>query len=382
MPAFPHRVRSAKPQDVGGASEGNRLTLFTEGDEAFAVAYEAIQQAEQRVWLEMYILEPDEVGRQAVEALAEAARRGCDVILLFDRFGSARFRARHAAPIRKAGGRVALYNPFFPWRKSGRKIAPLFHRDHRKILIVDDVGFTGGRNISVEYGGAGPEQFYDLTLRLEGPCVRDLASVLLDSLYSATRRIPLLPPRSAALPGGVYVDVLELNARAKERDLDRGIYDLIEKAQDHCYVVTPYFIPPAWFCRALIDAKHRGVDVRVLTAGRSDVPHASIAGRHLYGGLLASGILIYEMQRPTLHAKYLTIDSHHSIIGSYNVDQFGGKHNLEVGVAVRDPELARTLEAEFFAGLERSEERTYAAWKRRPWYTRLFQWLLYQFARL
>ncbi len=382
MTAFRHRERSEKPPEVGGASEGNRLTLFTDGDEAFAVAYEAIQRAQRRVWLEMYILEPDEVGKQAVEALAEAARRGCDVILLFDRFGSPRFRARHAAPIRKAGGRVALYNPLFPWRKSGRKIAPLFHRDHRKILIVDEVGFIGGRNISLEYGGPGPELFYDITLRLEGPCVRDLASVLLDSLYSATRQIPPLPPRSSPLPEGVFVDVLELNARAHERDLDQAIHKLIEQARHHCYVATPYFIPPAWFCHALIDARRRGVDVRIRTAGRSDVPHARIAGRHLYGGLLASGIRIYEMQHPILHAKYLTIDGCHSIIGSYNVDQYGGKHNLEVGVATRDPGLARALEAEFSTSLERSEELTLDAWKRRPWYTRLLQWLLYQFAQL
>ena len=382
MTAFRKRARSKLPWEVGGYSEGNRLTLYTDGDEAFAVAYEAIQQAKQRVWLEMYILEPDEVGTQAVEALAEAARRGCEVILLFDRFGSPRFRARHAAPIRKAGGRVALYNPMLPWRKSGRKIAPLFHRDHRKILIVDEIGFTGGRNISVEYGGAGPELFYDLTLRLEGPCVRDLASVFLDSLYNATRQIPALPSPPPPLPDGVFVDVLELNARAHERDLDKGILDLIEQARHHCYVVTPYFIPPDWFCRALIDARDRGVDVQILTAGRSDVPHARIAGRHLYGDLLASGIAIYEMQEPTLHAKYLTIDGHHSIIGSYNVDQFGGKHNLEVGVAARDPGLARTLEAEFFAGLDRSKEKTLDAWKRRPWYVRLLQWLLYQLARL
>ncbi len=367
---------------VGGASEGNRLTLYTDGDAAFEVAYEAIQHARQRVWLEMYILEPDEVGRRLVEALVEAARRGCDVILLFDRFGSYRFRARHAAPIRKAGGRVALYNPLFPWRKMGRKIAPFSHRDHRKILIVDETGFTGGRNISAEYGGPGPERFHDVTLRLEGPCVRDLASVFLDSLYNATRDVPPLPPPPPPYPDGVFVDVLELNARTQERDLDRAIETRIDQARRCCYIATPYFIPPAWFRQALIHAAHRGTDVRILTAGQSDVPHARTAGRHLYGGMLASGARIFEMQDPVLHAKFLTIDGYHSIVGSYNIDQFGGKHNLEVGVAARDPVLARALEAEFHATLDQSIEMTLDAWKRRSPLTRFIQWFLYQLSRI
>ena len=381
MTALRNRVRSGRPP-VGGASEDNRLTLYTDGDDAFQVAYEAIERATERVWLEMYILEPDEVGRRLVEVLVAAARRGCEVILLFDRFGSPRFRARHAAPIREAGGRVALYNPLFPWRKMGRKIAPFFHRDHRKILIVDDVGFTGGRNISTAYGGPGPERFYDITLRLEGPCVRHLASVFLDALYSATRLVPPLPPAPPPHPGGVFVDVLELNARTHERDLDTAIQRLLDQARRSCYLATPYFIPPAWFRQALIQAAHRGVAVNILTAGESDVPHARTAGRHLYGGLLAGGGRIFEMQRPVLHAKYLVIDGYHSIVGSYNIDQFGGKHNLEVGVAARDVALARALEADFHANLERSLEVTLDAWRRRPWPTRLLQWFLYQLSRI
>ena len=176
--------------------------------------------------------------------------------------------------------------------------------------------------------------------------------------------------------------MLELNARAHERDLDTAIQKLLDQARRSCYLATPYFIPPAWFRQALIHAAHRGIEVNILTAGESDVPHARTAGRHLYGGVLASGGRIFEMQHPVLHAKYLIIDGYHSIVGSYNIDQFGGKHNLEVGVAARDPALAHALEAGFRANLERSVEVTLDAWKRRPWHTRLLQWFLYQLSRI
>lgn len=373
---------STPPADVGGASEGNRLTLTTDGDEAFEQAYDAICRARERVWLETYIVEPDEVGEAAVEALAAAARRGCDVVLLYDRWGSPRFRSRHTAPIREAGGRVAVFNPFWPWRKLGRRVASILHRDHRKILIVDDVGYCGGRNLTREYGGPGPERFYDLTLRVEGPAVRDLASVFLDSLHEATGEALPLPPAPPSHPEGAFADVLELNRRRRQHDLDRAILDRLEAARERCLLATPYFVPPAWFLEALVRAARRGVDVQICTAGESDVPLARTAGRHIYGDVLAPGVRIFEVQHPILHAKFLTIDGRESIVGSYNVDRYSERHNLEVGVATDDGALARRLEAVFSSLRADSEEVMLAAWQQRPYTSRFAQWLLYQLARV
>ncbi|ARA93856.1 hypothetical protein AWN76_012270 [Rhodothermaceae bacterium RA] len=370
------------PPVVGGTSAGNRLTLITDGNEAFRLAYEAIRQARTRVWLESYIVEPDEVGRPAIAALAEAARRGCDVVLLFDRWGSPRLGRRHAAPILEAGGRVATFNPVLPWQKLGRKVASILHRDHRKILIADDVGFCGGRNISVDYGGAGPARFFDETVRLEGPCVRDLAHVFADSFYDATGASLALPPPPPPFPDGVPVAVLGLNARQQELDLKRAIHRLLQHTRRSCYVMTPYFIPPRWFMNALCELARRGTDVRVLTAGHSDVPAARTAGRHLYGRLLRAGVRIFEHRHPILHAKHLTLDDTVGIAGSYNVDRYGEKHNLEVGVIALDPAFTAQLNRTFFERLHHAEEITRSAWQRRTLAARAAQWSLFQLSRI
>lgn len=363
---------------------GNALKLFTVGDEAFEAAYESIQQATTRVWLETYIFEPDEVGNAARDALVAAAERGCDVILLFDRLGSPKIGRKYSRPIIEAGGRVAAYNPALPWRKLGRKLAPLLHRDHRKILITDDVGFCGGANVSRDYGGPGPELFFDMTIRVEGPCVHDLAAIILDSVLEASGTAPPLPPAPAAPARSnlAEVQVLALNRRKKQRDLDRALYDAIREASERCYLMTPYFVPPNWFIDLLTSAARRGVDVRILTAGKSDVPLARVAGRHLYGRLLRAGIRVFEMVDPVLHAKCVTVDSRYSVVGSYNVDAYGGKYNLEVGIGVDDGPLARELEQVFLEQIADAYAVRLDEWTHRPIPNRVGEWALFHAFRV
>lgn len=355
---------------------GNSVRLYTVGDEAFEAAYEAIQAARKRVWLETYIFQPDEVGNVAREALIEAAKRGCDVILLFDRWGSPRIGPSYGEPIIEAGGRVVAFNPALPWRKLGRKVAPIFHRDHRKILITDDVGFTGGMNVSRDYGGYGPELFFDMTIQVEGPCVRDLAAVFLDSVKEASGSAPCIPPKQPRA-GDVEAQVLALNRRKRQIDLDRALQQVLRKAKERCFLMSPYFVPPDWFVDDLVAAAFRGVDVRILTAGRSDVPLARVAGRHLYGRLLRAGIEVYEMQEPVLHAKCITVDRHYSVVGSYNVDAYGGKHNQEVGIGAFDAVLAEQLEETFLERTADAKPVDLKEWESRPFYTRWAQSALF-----
>lgn len=373
---------SAAPAPDYDAVPGNRLRLFTNGDEAFEAAYTAIQTARERVWLETYIFEPDEVGNMARDALVQAVERGCSVILLFDRFGSPKIDERYLRPIVEAGGRAHAFNPMLPWQRIGRRLAPVLYRDHRKILIVDDVGFCGGSNVSRDYGGPGPELFFDMTLRLEGPVVHDLAAVFLDTLNLAAGSAPPVPPRTPEFRDGCVAQVLVLSRRLGRRDLDLALKGALDDAAERCLLMTPYFIPPRWFIHALTSAASRGVDVRVLTAGRSDVPLARVAGRHLYARLLRAGIRVFEMQHPILHAKCISMDGSYSIVGSYNVDSYGSKHNLEVGIASSDAALAGRLADEFNRRAASAEEILLDAWLSRPLRIRLVERLLHLRFRL
>lgn len=204
----------------GGASTGNRVRIYVDGRASYDAVLGDIRNATHRVWLEIYILARDEVGKEFVGALADAARRGCDVRLLYDRFGSPRIGTEQTRPIAEAGGTVAVYNPLVR-RRYGRKISSFLHRDHRKILIVDGAGYTGGRNIGLAYGSRnGPGTFFDITVRIEGPAVRDLASVFADAFRDARGEDVPLPDAPVSHEPGLLIDVLELNNEKAQHDLD------------------------------------------------------------------------------------------------------------------------------------------------------------------
>ncbi len=366
----------------GGSSSGNLVTIFVDGQASYDEVLADIRRARERVWLEIYILERDEAGREFVGELTAAARRGCDVRLLFDRFGSPRIGVEQTRPLVEAGAMVAVYNPLVR-RHYGRKISSFLHRDHRKILVADDVGYTGGRNIGLEYGTReDPGTFFDLTVRIQGPAIRDLASVFSDAFRDATGQDTPLPQAPPSHASGIPVDVLELDQKKSHHDLDLALRSAIRASRSSILLMTPYFVPPKWFLREVYDAAARGVDVKLLTAGRSDVPFIRVAGRHLYGRLLKRGIRVFEMQHPILHAKSITIDGAYSIVGSYNIDSYGGAFNLEVGVGLHDEGASAVLTRIFHEALADSSEVTLGEWLDRGPVQRFTQWAAYKIARV
>lgn len=360
---------------LGGVSDGNDITLFTDGDEAFTAFLAAIDEAKERVWLETYIFEPDRLGRLVLDALARAAARGCEVSLLFDAFGSPRLRHADTRALEEAGGSVRAFNPLL-----GRRRLPLWMRDHRKILVADDVGFSGGMNISEDYAGPvlGNGRFRDTMARLTGPAVHDLARVFANSWRVATGerrstlRVP--PPRE----GGTVLQVLSSSARVERRNIQRAIRQSLTRSLLRCWATTPYFVPPRGLVRGLIGAARRGVDVRILTAGLSDVPLVRYASHHLYGRLLKGGVRVYEMFGTTLHAKTVTIDGVYATVGSFNLDHWSWRRMLEVNVTAVDRGVAAALERQFELDLEHAREVELATWKARGPLRRFVDWLAYQ----
>src|SRR5271166_4355341 len=77
---------SLLPQRIQVA--GNDLTVFVESGPLIEAMVQDIQVARTRVWLETYIFHNDDCGQAIAAALAERARAGVEVRVLYDAIGS------------------------------------------------------------------------------------------------------------------------------------------------------------------------------------------------------------------------------------------------------------------------------------------------------
>jgi cardiolipin synthase len=130
--------------------------------------------------------------------------------------------------------------------------------------------------------------------------------------------------------------------------------------------------------RALSRAARRGVDVRIIVPGQSDVDIVRHASRAIWGRLLRAGVRIFEWDESVLHSKSAVIDSSWSTIGTFNFDYFSLRLNLEVNVSVLDARFAATLEASFLDDFARCREVLLADFRFRPLGQRMLEFIAYR----
>lgn len=384
---------------LGSCSINNRIKVFHNGDEAFLAIYEAIQSAQFSLYIETYIFADDKLGHWILGTVIEAQKRGVKTTILYDHVGSAGLSAAFFQPLIACGARVLAFSPIWPWRRSG----PLLQRDHRKIIVVDEkLAFCGGFNITADYAGPryGTDRFRDTAVAVEGPAVKDLLAITLESIaesslaeYSdvsinyfdgvkAIRKFVTSFGRkkyshNSPSPSGIFVQVLRSNQRRNLLHIQRSMEEIVNRAVTYCLFTTPYFLPHEGLRKALVNAKRRGVDVRILTAGISDVPLMRLASHHIYDQFLHVGIRIYEMSKKNLHAKIATIDGVYASVGSYNLDPWSARRNLEVNVAMMDRKIADDLQEQFLIDLKNADEIDDYSFSSRTRFRRFICWVAY-----
>jgi len=361
-------------------SEGNRITLYDNGKAGLDAMLAAVESAQRRVHLETYILRADAAGRRFLAALERHARAGREVRVLYDALGSFGIDESALEPLRAAGGEIVAFNPltrFWP------RFAPR-RRDHRKILIVDgQVAFTGGLNIGDEYlsGLGGPETpgaWRDAHARVEGPCVRDLEAVFLESWFRADG--PALPwhnllssPRSGV--GPVRCAVLADGPTYRRRRTRDLLLIALREAERNVRLVSPYFAPGRRVLEVLAAASARGVRVQLLLAGRA-TDHGSLrrAAHAVLPKLLECGVEVYEYDEEMMHAKVACFDDDFAALGSSNLDRQSFEHSYEVNLVIDDVGVTKGLTDRFDADVARSRRVDLEALAQRGLGERFLDW--------
>jgi cardiolipin synthase len=345
----PEAIRSLVQAKALRFVEGNRVELYDNGHAGLAAMLAAIETAEHHVHLETYILRSDATGRRFLAALAARARAGVEVRLLYDAVGSRGLESDALVPLRAAGADVVEFNPL------GR-IAPRFaprRRDHRKLLIVDGrVGFVGGLNIGDEYQRlqGGEPSWRDAHVRIEGPVVRDLEAVFLESWFRADGpglHWQTLLAEEPAARGDARCAVLAdgpIYRRRRMRDL---LVSALGSADRRVALESPYFAPGRRVLEALARASRRGIDVEILLAGYTDHPVLRRAARAVLPRLIACGVRVFEYEKGMMHGKVAIFDDTWAVVGTSNLDRQSFEHSYEVNLIVEDPSFTEALAERF-----------------------------------
>jgi cardiolipin synthase len=139
----------------------------------------------------------------------------------------------------------------------------------------------------------------------------------------------------------------------------------IDNAEKEVLLTNAYFVPDPQLLASLKAAVARGVDVRIVLPGNSDLALVFHAGRSYYDEILSAGVKLYERRNALLHAKTALIDGVWSTVGSTNLDWRSFLHNQELNAVVLGPGFAAQMRAAFDADVASSEQITLAAWRRR-----------------
>lgn len=360
---------------------GCELTVLRDGGDTYPAMLAALSAAKQMISFETYILAADTTGDRFKAVLMERARAGIAVRIIYDAVGSFGLPDAWVDELRAAGCEVIDFNPIAPWRRRFR----LSHRDHRKIIVVDDeVAFTGGLNIANDYaaiadGGVG---WHDMHCRVTGPIVADLSRMFRRTWLrcGGTSYAPATTSSGGGADGS-FIRLLDNTLRRQRTAIRRAYLHVIKSAKRSVLIQNAYFLPDVGVRRALARAVRRGVDVQILVPGHSDVRLIQWAGDYVFRALARRGIRIFRWKGPMLHAKTATVDHLWSTIGSYNFDAQSRFNNLEVTLEILDTQVAQTLVKNFERDLANSDPFDEQAWLRLPWWRKALAWIGFRLRR-
>lgn len=347
-------------------TDDNKVTLLWKENESFQIIFDSIKKAKELVCLEFYIFRNDDTGKELAEILKQKVLEGVKVYILYDHFGSLFTPIKFWTDLRAAGVQIKASRPF-KWASPLHYV----HRDHRKLLIIDgETAFTGGLNIANEYRGyhllKKKRGWRDTGIFLEGPIAKKLLEEF-TKCWTIWKGDPIqfqknINPAKDGLP---VLPIFASSARGR-RQMRKLIYYSINRARNSVCVTTAYFTPSRRMLQILENAVKRGVEVKLLLPGRSDMSSAHYAGRAFFAKLLRAGIRIFNYQGEILHAKTFVFDEVWSIIGSANLDFQSLRRNDEGNVGIIDRQFGKQMVDIFDEDLKNSLEITLPDWLQRP----------------
>ena len=362
-------------------SDNNSVTLLMSGQEKFDDMFCAIRQARSSVHLEYFNFRNDSIASLLFDLLAEKAKEGVEVRALFDGFGNDSnnqpLLKKHIKAIRKRGIEIYEFDPIrFPW------INHVFHRDHRKIVVIDgQIAYTGGMNVADYYIKGTPQvgEWRDMHCRIDGDEVNTLQAIFLRIWNKTARQNVHGAKYFRGIRGGYYfhdlksdtcctaghkmVGIINREPRTSNKIIRQFYFNAINDAKDSIKLVNPYLTLTGKLKRALKRAVKRGVKVEVMVSAKSDIPLTPDCVFYNVHKLMKHGVDVYIYEPGFHHTKIIMVDGMFCTVGSANLNSRSLRFDYEENAVIIDPCTTAELSHMFDHDKTRSFKLTPEKWK-------------------
>lgn len=378
LPSFAQHCRPTKRSDLDIVdylqedfgvkfTTNNRIVIFKTGKEKFADLLPAVRAAKHSIHLEYFNFRNDSISKELFALLVQKATEGVKVRALFDGFGNSSnnrpLRAQHLDSLRARGVEIYEFDPMrFPW------INHAFHRDHRKIVVIDgEIAYTGGMNVADYYIIGKPEfgEWRDIHTRVEGDAVGYLQRVFLGFWNKVTHQnisgpeyypgerdaskdFPMLKPDTTPTAGQKCVGVVNRDPSDSPRIIHDTFVHAINNAQRQILIISPYFTLCRHIKRALKKACKRGVDVQIMVSEKSDIPITPRIVEYNTHRLMKHGAKAYFFTGGFHHSKIMMVDGKYAFVGSANLNSRSLSFDYECNLLIADSCTTQQLQQIFF----------------------------------
>ena len=345
-----------------------------------------IGRAKEVIHFQTYIYDADETGMQVTNALCAAAARGVKVYLFLDGYCSKDLSNDFRKDIRAKGIQLRWFQPLL---KS--KYFYFGRRLHHKVVVIDGTeGIVGGINISNRYNDLpGQPAWLDWALWVRGEAAGSLEKLCIHLWNKASFRFSgRLKPKDRSISqtekNTCYVRVRRNDWVAGKVEITRSYLEMLHRAKDEIIIMSSYFLPGGLIRVALAKAIRRGVKVKLIISGISDIDLAKAAEKYWYPWLLRNNIRIYEYRPRVLHGKLSCYDGKWVTVGSYNVNNISAYASIELNLDVLNHDFANRTTAELNRIIkEECNEITSERFIRKThWPAKFWYWLSYEIYRL
>ena len=376
-----------KSRKVSAYTTRNKVELCAGGKPYFNRLLRMIEKARESIHLQVYIFDDDETGQLVATALKEAVKRKVEVYLLVDGYESRLMGKSFIIGLRDAGIHFRLFNPLFKSRYFyfGRRL-------HQKVAVVDaEYALVGGINIANRYNDMpGRMAWLDFALYVEGEAARELCILCWKGWNNYSISIGLTPcEQKPVVPGIEKWPACEVAMRRndwvrRKNEISATYIEMLRNAKEQVVILCSYFLPGRVIRKQLSLAAGRGVSIKIITAGSSDIAVAKYAEKYMYDWLLRNKIEIYEYLPTVLHGKIAVCDGQWMTVGSYNINNISAYASIELNMNVRDAAFTKEVETLLQQIIDRDcvriTKENHA--QARNIFKQFARWVSYEFIRL